>query len=135
MSDTPIKFGTDGWRAVIADDYTFENLERVAHATALWLKEDYGDTPKVALGHDTRFLGRDFAEYAARVLANQGVHVTLDNLYPLEHWPEVFEGRDLIVRLDPGRGHGHHKYVRTAGPRISAAASTRRRAGHRRLYF
>jgi diaminopimelate decarboxylase/aspartate kinase len=44
-----------------------------------------------------------------------GAYVTLDNLYPLQAWPEVFEGKDLIVRVDPGRGHGHHKYVRTAG--------------------
>lgn len=46
----------------------------------------------------------------------QGVHVTLDNLYPLQAWPEVFKGREFVVRVDPGRGHGHHKYVRTAGP-------------------
>ncbi|MEX2399928.1 MAG: bifunctional aspartate kinase/diaminopimelate decarboxylase [Rhodothermales bacterium] len=44
-----------------------------------------------------------------------GAHVTLDNLYPLEAWPDVFRDRELIVRVDPGRGHGHHKYVRTAG--------------------
>lgn len=81
MPTPPIKFGTDGWRAVIADDYTFDNLERVAHATALWLKEDYGDVPKVVLGHDTRFLGREFAEYATRVLASQGVHVTLSKAF------------------------------------------------------
>ena len=76
MSDAPIKFGTDGWRAVIADDYTFENLARVAQATAAWLHDDYGDTPSVVLGHDTRFLGRRFAEHAAQVLAAAGVHVT-----------------------------------------------------------
>src|SRR5690606_39543159 len=45
-----------------------------------------------------------------------GAHVTVDTLYPLEAWPEVFEGREIIVRIDPGRGRGHHKYVRTAGP-------------------
>ena len=44
-----------------------------------------------------------------------GAFVTLDNLYPLQAWPETFRDRDLIVRVDPGRGHGHHKYVRTAG--------------------
>ena len=44
-----------------------------------------------------------------------GAHMTLDNLYPLQAWPEVFRGRDLFIRIDPGRGHGHHKYVRTAG--------------------
>ncbi|MFP4227205.1 MAG: phosphoglucomutase/phosphomannomutase family protein [Salinivenus sp.] len=76
MSDVSITFGTDGWRAVIADDYTFENLARVAQATAAWLHDDYGDTPSVVLGHDTRFLGRAFAERAAQVLAEAGVHVT-----------------------------------------------------------
>ena len=81
MPPPPITFGTDGWRAVIADDYTFENLERVAHATALWLKEEYGDVPSVVLGHDTRFMSREFAEFAARVLANQGVHVTLSTSF------------------------------------------------------
>jgi bifunctional diaminopimelate decarboxylase / aspartate kinase len=45
----------------------------------------------------------------------RGVRVTLDNLYPLEAWPEVFAGRDLFVRADPGRGQGHHAHVRTAG--------------------
>ncbi len=46
-----------------------------------------------------------------------GAHVTLDNLYPLEHWGEVFRGRSILVRVDPGRGKGHHKYVKTAGPK------------------
>lgn len=77
MPETPIKFGTDGWRAVIADDYTFANLERVAHATALWLKEAYGPAPNIVLGYDTRFLGREFAEHATRVLAHEGIHVVL----------------------------------------------------------
>ncbi|MFB6375336.1 MAG: hypothetical protein ABEN55_19945 [Bradymonadaceae bacterium] len=42
---------------------------------------------------------------------------TVDNLGPLREWPEVFEGREILVRIDPGRGRGHHEYVRTAGPR------------------
>jgi len=72
---TPIKFGTDGWRAVIAEDYTFENVERVAQATANWLHDEVGDAPSIVIGHDTRFLGREFAERAARVLADAGVQV------------------------------------------------------------
>jgi len=45
----------------------------------------------------------------------QGVWVTLDNLHPLKHWPEVFAGRELFVRIDTGQGRGHHEHVRTAG--------------------
>ncbi len=44
-----------------------------------------------------------------------GVWVTLDNLHPLEQWPEVFAGRQVLVRIDPGQGKGHHDYVKTAG--------------------
>ena len=45
----------------------------------------------------------------------RGVHVTLDNLHPLQRWPEIFRGRDIFVRMDPGIGRGHHHHVRTAG--------------------
>ena len=44
-----------------------------------------------------------------------GARVTLDNLHPLREWPEVFRGREVFLRLDPGRGRGHHAHVRTAG--------------------
>ncbi len=45
----------------------------------------------------------------------KGVRVTLDNLYPLKTWPEVFRGREIFLRIDPGFGRGHHSHVRTAG--------------------
>ncbi len=45
----------------------------------------------------------------------KGVKVTLDNLYPLRMWPEVFRGREIFLRIDPGFGRGHHSHVRTAG--------------------
>ncbi|MDX1673012.1 MAG: bifunctional aspartate kinase/diaminopimelate decarboxylase, partial [Balneolaceae bacterium] len=45
----------------------------------------------------------------------EGVHVTLDNLFILKQWPELFEGRELFLRIDPGQGRGHHKHVRTGG--------------------
>jgi diaminopimelate decarboxylase/aspartate kinase len=44
-----------------------------------------------------------------------GAWVTIDSLHPLRAWPDLFKGRDLFVRLDPGRGRGHHSHVRTAG--------------------
>ena len=56
--------------------------------------------------------------FAARgEYATEGVQITLDNLHPLERWPELFAGRDVFVRVDPGRGRGHHAHVRTAGAR------------------
>ncbi|HZD52434.1 MAG TPA: bifunctional aspartate kinase/diaminopimelate decarboxylase, partial [Woeseiaceae bacterium] len=45
----------------------------------------------------------------------EGLQVTLDNLHPLREWPELFTGRRLFVRLDPGQGRGHHEHVKTAG--------------------
>lgn len=53
------------------------------------------------------------AEYADALA--QGVQVTLDNLFPLERWPETFRGRELFIRIDPGHGLGHHKHVHTGG--------------------
>lgn len=70
-----IKFGTDGWRAIIADDYTVENVQRVAEATALWMKNS--GLKKVVIGHDCRFGGELFAETAARVFGMQGIKVLL----------------------------------------------------------
>ncbi|MCH9755695.1 MAG: bifunctional aspartate kinase/diaminopimelate decarboxylase [Gammaproteobacteria bacterium] len=44
-----------------------------------------------------------------------GCHITIDSLYPLDHWPELFTGHDILLRIDPGSGAGHHKYVCTGG--------------------
>lgn len=45
----------------------------------------------------------------------RGVHVTLDNLHPLKFWPDLFRGKDIFLRIDPGFGRGHHSHVRTGG--------------------
>lgn len=71
----PIKFGTDGWRAIIADDYTVENVRRVAEATALFMKKH--KMKKVVIGHDCRFAGQLFAENTAQVLGAYGIKVFL----------------------------------------------------------
>lgn len=74
----PIKFGTDGWRAIIALDYTVENVKRVSKATAMWINGlDLEKSKSVVLGHDCRFGGPMFAEMAARVCAENGVKVFL----------------------------------------------------------
>lgn len=46
---------------------------------------------------------------------NNHAYVTIDNLYPLQHWPELFKNKQIILRIDPGYGAGHHKFVRTGG--------------------
>jgi phosphomannomutase len=73
---TKIKFGTDGWRAIIAHEYTTDNVARVSIASADWLKENYKD-PSVVIGHDCRFSGELFAEVTAKVLASNGILVKL----------------------------------------------------------
>jgi bifunctional diaminopimelate decarboxylase / aspartate kinase len=55
------------------------------------------------------------SEYAFALDA--GVHMTLDALHPVEHWPELFRGQEVFLRLDPGQGAGHHEKVTTAGSR------------------
>ena len=72
----PIKFGTDGWRAVIAREYTFANLERVAQAYADFLLKS-NSSPSVVIGYDLRFLSELFALRAAEVLAGNGARVSL----------------------------------------------------------
>lgn len=54
---------------------------------------------------------------------DRGVWVTLDNLHPLDAWPELFADRDVMVRLDPGKGRGHHDHVKTAGARSKFGVS------------
>jgi len=72
-----IKFGTDGWRAVIAREYTFENVERVAQAYADYLTGNSKDVPFVIVGYDRRFQSEMFAQPAAEILTGNGFSVSL----------------------------------------------------------
>ena len=76
---TKIKFGTDGWRAVIAEDFTFSNVARVAQATADYWKEKpaEGTEQKVIVGYDRRFLSDKFGQCVAEVFAGNGYKVVL----------------------------------------------------------
>ena len=60
-----IKFGTDGWRAIIAKEFTVENVARVTKGVCTYLKNHF-DSPSVVIGYDCRFAGDLFAETAAR---------------------------------------------------------------------
>ncbi len=73
----PIKFGTDGWRGVIADDFTFDNVRRVAHAFAMFLKESGDASRGVVVGYDHRFHSENFAAAVAEVMAAHDIYVYL----------------------------------------------------------
>ncbi len=81
MTASPIKFGTSGWRGLIARDFTFANVRLATQGIAEYLKAELanpqsalaGRKPVVIIGHDTRFLGREFSLAAAEVLANNGL--------------------------------------------------------------
>jgi alpha-D-glucose phosphate-specific phosphoglucomutase len=79
MSD--IKFGTDGWRGVIADDFTFDNVRRVAGAIASYVLKHEDASCGVIVGYDTRFASPRAARVAAQVLADAGIPVLLASDY------------------------------------------------------
>ncbi|MCJ7665628.1 MAG: phosphoglucomutase/phosphomannomutase family protein, partial [Actinobacteria bacterium] len=74
-----IKFGTDGWRAVIARDFTFDNLRLVTQAIGQYLKDNSLDTRGVFIGYDNRFLSEEFGLEAGKVLLSMGLKVHISN--------------------------------------------------------
>jgi alpha-D-glucose phosphate-specific phosphoglucomutase len=74
-----IGFGTDGWRGVIAEDYTFDNVRRAAQGFASYLAEHGKQGQWVVVGHDKRFASENFAATTAEVLAGNGFNVYLTN--------------------------------------------------------
>ncbi|HZP27145.1 MAG TPA: phosphoglucomutase/phosphomannomutase family protein [Dehalococcoidia bacterium] len=74
---SPIKFGTDGWRGLIADDFTFANVRICAQAIALYLKDAGLAERGLVIGFDTRFGSEEFAEAVAEIAAGNGIHVYL----------------------------------------------------------
>lgn len=77
MASPRIRFGTDGWRGRIADDYTFAAVRRCAQGFARYLLEEAGSGATVVVGHDKRFASEHFAAAAAEVLAGNGFKVLL----------------------------------------------------------
>ncbi len=74
---SPIKFGTDGWRGIIAEDFTFENVRICAQAVAEYLKQSGLDKQSLVIGYDTRFASEDFAAAAAEAIAGNDIRVHL----------------------------------------------------------
>ena len=69
MNATTIRFGTDGWRAIIGDQFTFDNVRACAQATATYVRQEGLAGRGMVVGYDTRFNSEEFAIAAAEVLA------------------------------------------------------------------
>lgn len=83
-NSSKIKFGTDKWRGIIADDFTFHNVRKVTRAIASYLETTYQKDRPVLIAYDTRFLADQFAQTAAEVLADLGWNVRItDRDYPI----------------------------------------------------
>ena len=74
-----ISFGTGGWRAIIGEDFTKENVQKLTRALALRIKAEDVQDKSFCIGYDRRFLSRQAAEWAAEVMAGEGVHVLMVN--------------------------------------------------------
>ncbi len=92
-------------------DSTGVDFECVSPGEVEWLEETIPGLDKDRILFTPNFAPRD--EYAWAF--DKGLQVTLDNLYPLQAWPELFANQEIFVRIDPGKGRGHHEHVKTAG--------------------
>ena len=123
MQLTKIKFGTDGWRGVIADDFTFENVRRVAQATADYWNSLVGTNKAAIVGYDNRFLSETYAKLVCEVLAANGIKA----LYPPSAAPTpavTFAVRDrklcgavmITASHNPPQFNGYKLKAHYAGP-------------------
>ena len=124
-----IKFGTDGWRAVIADEFTFENVGKLAQAVADYINSRRGLTPTcmtptcIIIGYDTRFLSDKFAEKCAEIMAANGIKVLLSDKpcsTPMISFTiknkKLFGGIMITASHNPPRFNGFKYKAEYAGP-------------------
>jgi len=119
--DKIIQFGTDGWRAVIAEDFTFDNLRACAQGVANYLKQAKLAERGLVIGYDTRFASEDFAAAAAEVIAGNKIKVNLCSKAaptPVISYAVTFTrsigGIIITASHNPGRWNGF-KYKDEAG--------------------
>lgn len=87
------------------------DFECVSPGEIEWLEEAVPELDLKRVLFTPNFAPRSEYEWGIK----KGLQLTLDNLFPLESWPELFKGQKLFIRLDPGQGRGHHEHVKTAG--------------------
>ncbi len=105
-----IRFGTDGWRGLIAENFTFDNIRMVAQAVADYLAES-GEDKRVAVGYDNRFLSEDFASTVSEVLAANGITVYLSpRSCPTPHVSYYVQKHDLPLGIVITASHNSYRY-------------------------
>ena len=120
---TEIRFGTDGWRAVIAEDYTFDNVRLLTQATSEYLLNHDLASQGVVVGYDTRFLSAAFARAAAEVLAANGIPVALTSSFvPTPALSHAVRERNsaagvmITASHNPARWNGFKLKIAGGGP-------------------
>jgi phosphomannomutase len=115
FSVNPIKFGTDGWRGVIAADFTFERLCRLAPLAAQVLAENYGSGSRdrrIIVGYDRRFMAEDFAKVAAEAVQEAGFDVWLSQSYaPTPAFSWAAQRENALGALVLTASHNPAKYL------------------------
>ncbi len=106
-----IKFGTSGWRGIIADDFTFENVEIVSQAIAEYLKSKKKKSSKVIIGYDARFMVEDFSERVAQVLTGNDISVIMcDRPTPTPVISYLITSRKLDGGINLTASHNPYNY-------------------------
>ncbi|MBC7333098.1 MAG: phosphoglucomutase/phosphomannomutase family protein [Actinobacteria bacterium] len=117
-----IKFGTDGWRGVIADDFTMDNVKIVTRGICEYLKLDVktkNRKPRIVVGYDTRFLSDRFAEVAADIFAENGIETYLSNRFvptPVLSGAVVSNNADLGVMITASHNPYYYNGYKIKGP-------------------
>jgi phosphomannomutase len=124
-TNPPIRFGTDGWRAVIGEEFTFANVRRVAQATADFFRRRHTRKTRklIVVGYDRRFLSNEFAEAVAEVLTGNGYEVVLSDSpvpTPAVSWlvPKLKGRAGVMITAshNPGRFNGIKIKLHHGGP-------------------
>jgi phosphomannomutase len=109
-----IKFGTDGWRGVIADDFTFERVALVAPIAASILEQEYGSqrSRRIIVGYDRRFLAQEFAQVAANAIASLGFEVLLSECFaPTPAFSWAVKSQNALGAIVLTASHNPAKYL------------------------
>lgn len=117
-----IKFGTDGWRGIIADDFNFENLRIVTQGVCQYLKDGariQGDDPRIVIGYDTRFLSDRFAMAAAQVSAANGIDTIISDAVvpaPVVSSAVLHHKADLGIMITASHNPYYYNGFKIKGP-------------------